>query len=239
MEMKLALTIAVMSVATSAMHVQGMNSVTFELIDGAILTSPSIATSGVISSKEGVGVITCCLACAGTGNCAGIFYDSSLSICKPYSFQNYTSMNIYGIQNFVKISPECEKQGHTFNSKYRLCFDLFTNMLPWNQSRDACQEIGGQLMMLDTVPKIEFMTGYIGHIYPDANFWHIGASDADNEGYWRWLNGAAVSDIRVTTTDQLELDQLDCSALNRKNTAIQMVMCETTRRRICEWPNLI
>lgn len=74
---------------------------------------------------------------------------------------------------------------------------------------------------------------------PDANFWHIGASDADNEGYWRWLNGAAVSDIRVTTTDQLELDQLDCSALNRKNTAIQMVMCETTRRRICEWPNLI
>lgn len=83
----------------------GMNSVTFELIDGAILTSPSIATSGVISSKEGVGVITCCLACAGTGNCAGIFYDSSLSICKPYSFQNYTSMNIYGIQNFVKISP--------------------------------------------------------------------------------------------------------------------------------------
>lgn len=82
-----------------------MNSVTFELIDGAILTSPSIATSGVISSKEGVGVITCCLACAGTGNCAGIFYDSSLSICKPYSFQNYTSMNIYGIQNFVKISP--------------------------------------------------------------------------------------------------------------------------------------
>lgn len=83
----------------------GMNSVTFELIDGAILTSPSIATSGVISSKEGVGVITCCLACAGTGNCAGIFYDSSLSICKPYSFQNYTAMNIYGIQNFVKISP--------------------------------------------------------------------------------------------------------------------------------------
>lgn len=82
-----------------------MNSVTFELIDGAILTSPSIATSGVISSKEGVGVITCCLACAGTGNCAGILYDSSLSICKPYSFQNYTSMNIYGIQNFVKISP--------------------------------------------------------------------------------------------------------------------------------------
>lgn len=81
----------------------GMNSVTFELIDGAILTSPSIATSGVISSKEGVGVITCCLACA--GNCAGIFYDSSLSICKPYSSQNYTSMNIYGIQNFVKISP--------------------------------------------------------------------------------------------------------------------------------------
>lgn len=83
----------------------GMNSVTFELIDGAILTSPSIATSGVISSKEGVGVITCCLACAGTGNCAGIFYDSSLSMCKPYSFQNYTSMNIYGTQNFVKISP--------------------------------------------------------------------------------------------------------------------------------------
>lgn len=82
-----------------------MNSVTFELIDGAILTSPSRATSGVISSKEGVGVITCCLACAGTGNCAGIFYDSSLSMCKPYSFQNYTSMNIYGIQNFVKISP--------------------------------------------------------------------------------------------------------------------------------------
>lgn len=83
----------------------GMNSVTFELVDGAILTSPSIATSGVISSKEGVGVITCCLACAGTGNCAGILYDSSLSICKPYSFQNYTSTNIYGIQNFVKISP--------------------------------------------------------------------------------------------------------------------------------------
>lgn len=59
---------------------------------------------------------------------------------------------------------ECEKQGHIFNSKYRLCFDLFTNTLPWNQSRDACQDIGGQLMMLDTVPKIEFMTGYIGHI---------------------------------------------------------------------------
>lgn len=94
----------IVSIYFFLLHV-GMNSVTFELIDGAILTSPSIATSGVISSKEGVGVITCCLACAGTGNCAGILYDSSLSICKPYSFQNYTSMNIYGIQNFVKISP--------------------------------------------------------------------------------------------------------------------------------------
>lgn len=105
-----------------------MNSVTFELIDGAILMSPSIATPGVISLKEGVGVITCCMECAGRGNCAGIFYDSTLSICKPYSFQNYTAMNIYGIQNFVKISPGTKKIINIIF--HQLCID-FTTCL-WN-----------------------------------------------------------------------------------------------------------
>ena len=70
-----------------------------------MLTSPSLATSGVISSLSDTSLITCCMKCARIGQCAGIFYDSDSARCKHYSFQNYTSMNIAGVQNFVKVIP--------------------------------------------------------------------------------------------------------------------------------------
>ena len=77
----------------------------FELTDGSVLTSPSLATSGVISSLSDTSLITCCMKCTRIGQCAGIFYDSDSTRCKHYSFQNYTSMNIAGVQNFVKVIP--------------------------------------------------------------------------------------------------------------------------------------
>ncbi|XP_078315426.1 C-type lectin domain family 9 member A-like [Crassostrea virginica] len=224
---------------TSASHTPDAQYLSFELTDGSVLTSPSLATSGVISSLSDASLVTCCMKCARIGQCAGIFSDSDSKHCKLYSFQNYTSMNIAGIQNFVKVISDCEKRGHILSSKFGLCFDLFTNQLPWNQSRETCQNDGGQLVMLDTVPKIEFMTDYISHLFPSATYWHVGASDETTEGDWRWPNGAPVTDLLSSSTNQSELELMDCSALNRKQTRVQIVWCEATRRRICEWPDLI
>ncbi|XP_061174251.1 uncharacterized protein LOC133183308 [Saccostrea echinata] len=210
----------------------------FQLTDGDVFTAASVATSGVISSIDGASVIGCCLKCAEIGICTGIFYDITAKVCKPYSFQNYTSMTINGIENFVKIVPDCENQGHVFNSQHNLCFELFGNELPWNQSRDACVGVGGQLVSLDTVAKINFMTNYIGTKYPDITFWHVGASDEEIEGDWMWPNGSPAVGIR-TSDNETEREVRDCSALNRNKRDIQEVKCHTSRRRICEWSNLI
>ncbi|XP_048736835.2 C-type lectin domain family 4 member E-like isoform X2 [Ostrea edulis] len=210
----------------------------FQLIGGAVFTSPSVATSGVITSIADVSVVTCCLKCTGISHCTGVFYDGTSAVCQPYHFDNYTSLNIEGKENFVHIVPECEKRGHVFNHQHRLCFDLFTTTLQWNQSREACQDIGGQLVTLDSVSKINFMSDYISYIYPDFKYWHTGASDAEMEGEWRWPNGSPALDIR-TTTNETEQEVKDCSSLNRKTLKIQEVWCNVTRRRICEWPNLI
>lgn len=68
------------------------------------------------------------------------------------------------ITTFLVCVAECEKRGHVFNHQHRLCFDLFTTTLQWNQSREACQDIGGQLVTLDSVSKINFMSDYISYI---------------------------------------------------------------------------
>ncbi|XP_062610879.1 C-type mannose receptor 2-like [Saccostrea cucullata] len=217
---------------------QEMKLASFQLTDGDVLTAASVATSGVIASKDGASVIRCCLKCAENVLCAGIFYDITTKVCKPYLFQNYTSMTISNNENFVKIVPDCENQGHIFNSQHNLCFELFGNVLPWNQSRDACVRVGGQLVSLDTDAKINFMTNFIGSTYPNVTFWHVGASDLKIEGDWMWPNGSPAVGIR-TSDNETEREVNDCSALNRYKGDVQEVKCNITRRRICEWSYLI
>lgn len=92
----------------------------FQLIGGAVFTSPSVATSGVITSIADVSVVTCCLKCTGISHCTGVFYDGTSAVCQPYHFDNYTSLNIEGKENFVHIVPGAHRISIRFFSTYSI-----------------------------------------------------------------------------------------------------------------------
>jgi len=57
----------------------------------------------------------------------------------------------------------------------------------WHEARQVCQSMGGDLAVVDTPTLHMKITSRLG----DRWVW-LGASDAKDEGEWRWVNGTPV-----------------------------------------------
>lgn len=63
------------------------------------------------------------------------------------------------------------------------------NRMTLEQARAKCKEMGGELASLESQREFQFVSALID----DVACW-VGATDAEVEGEWRWVSGAAVHD---------------------------------------------
>ena len=75
----------------------------------------------------------------------------------------------------------------------------------WRDAQDLCEELGGYLACVETQEELEFLGSELlaskglhggsrlDHLHTTNIFW-VGATDALEEGSWRWVSGAKVND---------------------------------------------
>ncbi|MCP3915694.1 MAG: hypothetical protein GY711_09075 [bacterium] len=78
-------------------------------------------------------------------------------------------------------------------------YKLYPDPMTWDQARAFCESVGGRLACIETKDEFKALREYLDAELPadaDRNvpetFPWIGASDAESEGVWTWINGASV-----------------------------------------------
>ncbi|CAJ1073608.1 uncharacterized protein LOC117806483 [Xyrichtys novacula] len=109
--------------------------------------------------------------------------------------------------------------GWTFMNSACYYFAFSSNQVrrSWSDARAFCKLRGGDLTVIDS--REEHMAIYmLIRNYRDpramisiSGFW-IGLTDMDNEGDWRWLNGARLTDSYWNTGEPNDMGQEDCAA---------------------------
>ncbi|XP_033108741.1 uncharacterized protein LOC117110226 [Anneissia japonica] len=72
------------------------------------------------------------------------------------------------------------------------CYVFINVQRNFPESRAACQEIGADLLMIDSLQENSFITARIAEEFPDTTLIFLGIADAKVEGDWVWVNGDRV-----------------------------------------------
>ena len=68
-----------------------------------------------------------------------------------------------------------------------------SQVLSWTAAREYCRQRGGDLVVIETAEENEIVRRLVQQRSINPTGCWIGASDADSEGQWRWINGNSVS----------------------------------------------
>ncbi|KAM9457471.1 C-type lectin domain family 4 member C-like [Clarias gariepinus] len=58
----------------------------------------------------------------------------------------------------------------------------------WTSSRESCQELGGDLVIINSKEEHELLAGLMVNLESSSLYW-IGLTDAENEDVWLWIDG--------------------------------------------------
>jgi hypothetical protein len=61
--------------------------------------------------------------------------------------------------------------------------------IEWDKAKVRCEQMGGYLVIINDAEENAFLTS----IGAGNHRFHLGASDAENEGDWRWVDGSPVT----------------------------------------------
>uniref|UniRef100_A0A3Q2QIP2 CD209 antigen-like n=1 Tax=Fundulus heteroclitus TaxID=8078 RepID=A0A3Q2QIP2_FUNHE len=88
----------------------------------------------------------------------------------------------------LKKTPDWE------NYQERLYF-FSTDESSWNESRRSCQDLGGDLVKIDSREEQVFLEIRLRSLMEEAEdrFW-IGLTDAEEEGRWFWVDGSPLNE---------------------------------------------
>ncbi|XP_067354722.1 C-type lectin domain family 10 member A-like [Channa argus] len=67
------------------------------------------------------------------------------------------------------------------------CLFISNSTKTWNESNQVCNGLGGQLVIINTQEKQDFLSSTLG-----KSSW-IGLTDQQNEGVWKWVDGTVVN----------------------------------------------
>jgi hypothetical protein len=73
-----------------------------------------------------------------------------------------------------------EFQGHFYK-----VFDLDDTEVTWHAKKELCEKMGGQLAVIETEEEQKFIAELA-----DDRYLSLGATDEEEEGTWKWINGA-------------------------------------------------
>ncbi len=89
------------------------------------------------------------------------------------------------------------------NSFYNFCETAST----WEQARVACQDRGGDLLILESEAEETQLSGYTE---ASPTGWWIGLSDVANEGTFVWVDGSTPDYLRWALTEPTLAESEDC-----------------------------
>ena len=70
-------------------------------------------------------------------------------------------------------------------------YELFDNNVTWTEAKRICEERGGYLVVITSAAEQSAIVGMLSN--GSRGMYRIGATDADTEGKWKWVNGETFS----------------------------------------------
>ncbi|XP_051247512.1 C-type lectin domain family 4 member E-like [Dicentrarchus labrax] len=149
----------------------------------------------------------------------------------------------------VKENDSCTKCEHGWEQHGRQCYYFSINHLTWNNSRDECQQKGGDLVQIDSREEQTFLELKLREkMNSDEDKFWIGLTDSEKEGTWLWVDGSPLNE-RLTFWNGSEPDNWtvgdrdgeDCVRMGEKTGAPDLKCwfdesCKASFRYICEKP---
>nr|XP_015825661.2 CD209 antigen-like protein E [Nothobranchius furzeri] len=112
----------------------------------------------------------------------------------------------------------------------------------WQEARQSCQRLGGDLVVLDSRDKQVALFNFINTfrnptgILHLSGFW-IGLTDAEDEGVWKWLDGTKLKEGFWSIGEPNNVNNEDCAAIYPTDNPFMAwndAPCEFRLKWICE-----
>ena len=71
-------------------------------------------------------------------------------------------------------------------------YEVFDESMRWDQAKQACEEKGGHLVIIENAGEQNFIEGLIEDSY--SNKWHYWLGGSKESGSWEWINGEPIPD---------------------------------------------
>ena len=110
-------------------------------------------------------------------------------------------------------------------------YALIRESVTWNVAKRRCEEMGGNLVCLETAREAEFISQLCG-----TNTAWLGASNEEGEHEWRWVSGTPLqpSDAWVLNDSKTE-PQKACGLTYWSNKQFDDVALNLRLSYVCEW----
>jgi len=84
-----------------------------------------------------------------------------------------------------KLYPSIPSHAVRFSTSY---YAVYTDKKSWSEAKKHCEQLGGNLVSISTEEEQGFIFRHVKHLRLQRT--HIGATDAGNEGQWRWIDNS-------------------------------------------------
>jgi hypothetical protein len=112
----------------------------------------------------------------------------------------------------------------------------FLNAATWQNAQTQCAQSGGDLAVIDAAEENDALFAAIGAKF-DGSMW-IGASDAAEEGRFRWASGEPLGEPLWRSGEPNNLGDEDCVEWLPSDGRANDLRCNETRASLCEKPNV-
>nr|XP_053634529.1 uncharacterized protein LOC128690035 isoform X2 [Cherax quadricarinatus] len=163
-----------------------------------------------------------------------------LSLCTD--FTEFTDI----VETTDTPNNECEEP---FDLIYGRCVmvDPFTSTT-WDEARYLCEKFSSELLVIDSLNFYSKLLQFIREKGLDSESYWIGASDAEEEGVWKWVNGEPVTmgtpmwalkcDYSDTYTQEPDVSagvNQDCAFLDQQRFFyLNDDVCDNNKGAICQ-----
>ncbi|XP_022599879.1 CD209 antigen-like protein E [Seriola dumerili] len=94
----------------------------------------------------------------------------------------------------VKINQPCQKCEEGWEQDRGQCYFFSINGSSWEESRNGCKRLGGDLVKIDSREEKSFLSNRLIEKMDNTEdkFW-IGLTDSEVEGEWLWVDGSRLN----------------------------------------------
>lgn len=91
-----------------------------------------------------------------------------------------------GEHHVAKRAASCPSGWTQYGNR---CFLYNNHQMTWSQAQRICQTINANLASVHSYEEYQFIRGVISSATHESGLTWIGGSDAQQEGYWFWMDG--------------------------------------------------